>query len=165
LSGARALRPLALPAAAPGGRPALRLDSLRRGTTPLRRRRLRDDAAQGDRLDPAAPLRARARAAAGELHERPLEDGRVGATALSRALPAPRRVSGGTARMNAYPRHELEEMLRRWVAANDEAGRTGDWSKMSRFYREDAIYTWNNGPNWEFVARGRQQIHDWVFGT
>ncbi|HVN41077.1 MAG TPA: nuclear transport factor 2 family protein [Myxococcota bacterium] len=67
--------------------------------------------------------------------------------------------------MNAYPRHELEEMLRRWVAANDEAGRTGDWSKMSRFYREDAIYTWNNGPNWEFVARGRQQIHDWVFGT
>jgi hypothetical protein len=67
--------------------------------------------------------------------------------------------------MTAFPRKEIEEMLRRWVAANDEAGRTGDWSKMSRFYAEDAIYTWNNGPNWEFVARGRQQIHDWVFGT
>jgi hypothetical protein len=67
--------------------------------------------------------------------------------------------------MTAFPRHEIEEMVRRWVAANDEAGRTGDWSKMSRFYTEDALYTWNNGASWEFVARGRQQIHDWVFGT
>ena len=67
--------------------------------------------------------------------------------------------------MPAFPRDELEEMVRRWVVANDEAGRTGDWTKMSAFYTEDAIYTWNTGPNWEFVARGRQQIHDWVFGT
>ncbi len=67
--------------------------------------------------------------------------------------------------MSAFPREEMEEMVRRWVAANDEAGRSGDWSKMSVFYREDAIYSWNNGPGWEFVARGRQQIHDWVFGT
>jgi hypothetical protein len=67
--------------------------------------------------------------------------------------------------MPAFPRHELEEMMRRWVAANDEAGRTGDWSKMSQFYTEDAIYTWNNGQKWEFVARGRKQIHEWAFGT
>jgi hypothetical protein len=67
--------------------------------------------------------------------------------------------------MPAFDRAELEEMMRRWVAANDEAGRTGDWSRMSAFYADDAIYTWNNGPNWEFIARGRQQIHDWVFGT
>lgn len=67
--------------------------------------------------------------------------------------------------MSGFPRAEIEEMMRRWVAANDEAGRTGDWSKMSPFYTEDAIYTWNNGAKWEFVARGRQQIHDWVFGT
>ncbi len=67
--------------------------------------------------------------------------------------------------MPAFPREELEEMMRRFVAANDEAGRTGDWSKMSSFYTEDALYTWNNGPGWEFVARGRQQIHDHVFGT
>ena len=67
--------------------------------------------------------------------------------------------------MTAFPRDEIEEMVRQWVAANDEAGRSGDWSKMSAFYTEDAIYSWNTGPNWEFVARGRQQIHDWVFGT
>jgi hypothetical protein len=67
--------------------------------------------------------------------------------------------------MNNHPRDEMEEMVRRWVAANDESGRTGDWSKMSQFYTEDAIYTWNNGPKYEFVASGRQEIHDWVFGT
>ena len=67
--------------------------------------------------------------------------------------------------MAAFPRDEMEEMVRRWVAANRAAGSTGDWSKMSDFYAEDAIYSWNTGPRWEFVARGRKQIHDWVFGT
>jgi hypothetical protein len=64
-----------------------------------------------------------------------------------------------------FPRAELEEMMRRWVAANDHAGDTGDWSKMADFYAPDAIYTWNNGPKYEFVARGRDQIRDWVLGT
>ena len=67
--------------------------------------------------------------------------------------------------MPGFPRDEIEEMVNRWVAANDEAGESGDWSKMSSFYTEDAVYSWNNGPKWEFVARGRQEIHDWVFGT
>ncbi len=67
--------------------------------------------------------------------------------------------------MASFPREELEEMVRRWVAANAESGRTGDWSKMSVFYTDDALYSWNNGAGWEFVARGAVQIHDWVFGT
>ena len=67
--------------------------------------------------------------------------------------------------MPAFPREELEEMLRRWLAANDRAGQTGDWSHMSNFFTEDALYSWNNGSQWEFVARGRKQIHDWVFGS
>ncbi len=67
--------------------------------------------------------------------------------------------------MPAFPRDEIEEMVRRWVAANNAAGASGDWSQISAFYTEDAIYSWNNGPSWEFVARGRQEIHDWVFGT
>jgi len=67
--------------------------------------------------------------------------------------------------MPAFPREEMEEMVERFVAANDEAGRTGDWSKMSSFYTEDAIYSWNTGQNHEFVARGRKQIHEWAFGT
>ncbi len=67
--------------------------------------------------------------------------------------------------MPAFDRDEMKEMVRRWVDANNEAGRTGDWSKMSSFYTEDAVYSWNTGPRWEIVARGRQQIHDWAFGT
>ena len=67
--------------------------------------------------------------------------------------------------MAEFPREEMEEMVRRWVAANDEAGRTGDWSKMSAFYTDDAIYSWNTGARHEFVARGRKQIHEWAFGS
>ena len=67
--------------------------------------------------------------------------------------------------MPAFPRAELEEMVRRFMAANDEAGRTGDWQPLAQYYAEDALYTWNNGAKWEFAARGRKQIHDWVFGT
>ncbi len=67
--------------------------------------------------------------------------------------------------MPPFPREEIEEMMRRWVEANDRAGDTGDWSPMADFYTEDALYTWNNGDKYEFVARGRKQIGDWVFGT
>ena len=67
--------------------------------------------------------------------------------------------------MPAFPRDELEEMLRRWIAANDEAGRTGDWSKMPAFFTEDAVYSWCTGPRHEFVARGRTQIAEWAFGS
>jgi len=65
--------------------------------------------------------------------------------------------------MPAFPREEMQEMVDRWVAANNEAGASGDWSKMSRFFSEDAVYSWNTGPNWEFVAKGRAQIHDYAF--
>lgn len=67
--------------------------------------------------------------------------------------------------MPAFPRKELEEMMRRWVAANDEAGETGDWSPMAKFYTDDAMYSWNNGSKYEFVARNKTEILDWVFGT
>jgi hypothetical protein len=67
--------------------------------------------------------------------------------------------------MPAFPRKELEEMMRRWTDANARAGRSGDWSPMGDFYTEDALYSWNNGPRHEFVARGRDQIRDWVFGS
>ena len=35
--------------------------------------------------------------------------------------------------MSGFPRNEIKEMVDLWVAANDEAGETGDWSKMSSF--------------------------------
>jgi hypothetical protein len=67
--------------------------------------------------------------------------------------------------MPAFPREELEEMMRRWIAANDAAGPSGDWSKMPAFFTEDAVYSWCTGAKYEFVARGRDQIAEWAFGT
>ena len=67
--------------------------------------------------------------------------------------------------MPAFPRAEMEEMMRRWLAANERAEAERNWKPMADFYTEDAEYTWNLGPNEEFVARGRQQIRDWVLGT
>ncbi len=67
--------------------------------------------------------------------------------------------------MPEFSRDEMEEMVRRWIAANEKAGATGDWSHMPSFYTEDALYSWNNGSAWEFVARGPQQIADWAFGS
>lgn len=67
--------------------------------------------------------------------------------------------------MPAFPREEMEEMVRRWVAANNEAGETGDWSKMAEFFTEDAVYSWTNSPKTDFVAKGKKQIAEWAFGT
>lgn len=67
--------------------------------------------------------------------------------------------------MPRVPREELEEMIKRFRATNDEAGRTGNWAALAEFYTEDALYTWNNGARHEFVARGRDQIREWVLGT
>ena len=67
--------------------------------------------------------------------------------------------------MPKFPRAELQEMMRRFVAANDECGRDANWSRMADFYAEDAIYSWNNGARHEFVANGRDEIRRFVFGT
>lgn len=67
--------------------------------------------------------------------------------------------------MPSFPREELEEMMRRWKQANLDAEAAGDWKPMAEFYTEDAEYTWNLGPNEDFVARGRDQIRDWCLGT
>lgn len=67
--------------------------------------------------------------------------------------------------MPAFPREEMEEMMRRWKQANLDAEAAGDWKPMAEFYTEDAEYTWNLGPAEDFLAKGRQQIRDWCLGT
>ena len=65
-----------------------------------------------------------------------------------------------------YPREELEEMMRRWIEANREGERTGDWTKVAgAMFTEDAEYTWNIGPNEEFVARGAKEIQELAYGV
>lgn len=65
----------------------------------------------------------------------------------------------------AHSRDELVEMIDRYQACSDRCGETGDWTALGEFYTDDAIYTWNNGADWGFAARGPQQIVEWVMGT
>lgn len=68
--------------------------------------------------------------------------------------------------MPAYPRHELEAMVERWLAANRQSEKEGDWIRnLGAMYTEDAEYRWNMGPNQEFVASGRKQIEEWALGV
>lgn len=68
--------------------------------------------------------------------------------------------------MAAFPREELEEMVRRWLEAVKRAEAENDWGKhLTPFYTEDTEYSWNVGPNDDFMARGRDQIRDWALGA
>jgi hypothetical protein len=68
--------------------------------------------------------------------------------------------------MPAFPRQELDEMVARWLAANQQSEAEGNWIKnLGALYAEDAEYSWNMGPNREFIARGRQEIEDWALGA
>jgi len=68
--------------------------------------------------------------------------------------------------MSNYPRAELEEMVERWLAANRNAEKEGNWPKyLGAMYTDDAEYRWNMGPNEEFVAQGRKQIEEWALGV
>jgi hypothetical protein len=51
----------------------------------------------------------------------------------------------------------VQSQTRDGCEGEDRGGCTGDLSKISAFFTEDAIYSWNTDANWEFVARGRQQ--------
>lgn len=55
-------------------------------------------------------------------------------------------------------------MVDRWLIANKKAEDIGNWKILESFYREDAIYCWNMGPNQEFVARSREEIREYALG-
>lgn len=75
------------------------------------------------------------------------------------------RVHSITPPNQSYPREELETMVEKWLQANVDAEQAGDWPKyLGPMYTEDAVYTWNIGPDEEFVANGRREICDLALG-
>ncbi|WP_063041683.1 nuclear transport factor 2 family protein [Nocardia pseudovaccinii] len=66
--------------------------------------------------------------------------------------------------MADFDRAELDEMVRRWLRANQECEAEGDWRALAEFYTEDATYGWNYGPKQEFMAVGRSEIRDIAVG-
>ncbi|WP_324925458.1 nuclear transport factor 2 family protein [Actinophytocola sp.] len=67
--------------------------------------------------------------------------------------------------MTAFPREELDEMVRRWLDANERCEEAGDWRPLAEMYTADATYGWHNGPHEEFMAVGRDEIRDHALGT
>ena len=63
-----------------------------------------------------------------------------------------------------FDRAELEEMKDRWLAANIEAEKIGDWRGLADYYAVDATYGWNYGPTKDFMAVGRDEIRDLALG-
>ncbi|NMO02139.1 nuclear transport factor 2 family protein [Gordonia sp. TBRC 11910] len=64
----------------------------------------------------------------------------------------------------SFDRAELEEMKDRWLAANIECEKAGDWRPLAVFYARDATYGWNYGPTKDFMAVGRDEIRDLALG-
>jgi hypothetical protein len=62
--------------------------------------------------------------------------------------------------MAVFPRAELAEMVRRWLAANRRCEEQGDWRPLAEMYTAGATYGWNMGPREEFMVAGRDQIRD-----
>ena len=68
--------------------------------------------------------------------------------------------------MPTYTRAEMKETIDGYIEANRKARQDRDWGRhLGPFYAEDAVYTWNIGPNEEFRAHGRQQIVEWALGA
>lgn len=67
--------------------------------------------------------------------------------------------------MPAFTRKEMEDMMRRWLEANRNAEKEGNWKKhLGPLYTDDAVYRWNVGPHEEFYARGRKEIEEVALG-
>ena len=62
-------------------------------------------------------------------------------------------------------RDELDGLWTRWLEANREAERLGDWGTMADFYAVDATYGWMYTPDEHFMAVGREEIRRYALGT
>lgn len=65
----------------------------------------------------------------------------------------------------SFPRHELEEMVRRWAEAGRLAESTGDWAgALGPFYAPDARVRVHVGADQVYVGRGRHAIAQQMLG-
>lgn len=66
--------------------------------------------------------------------------------------------------MPALPREKLEDFVDRWLQANREAERKGDWTALADFYADDATYGWNIGPKEDVMCVGKGEIAEIALG-
>ena len=61
-------------------------------------------------------------------------------------------------------REQLDDWVRRWLQANGDAEKAGDWTPLADFYTDDATYGWNIGPKEDVMCVGKAQIRDVALG-
>ena len=66
--------------------------------------------------------------------------------------------------MAALSREQLEEWVERWLQANRDAEKAGDWKPLADFYTDDATYGWNIGPKEDVMCVGSDEIRDIALG-
>jgi hypothetical protein len=66
--------------------------------------------------------------------------------------------------MPSLPRERVEDFVERWLQANREAERKGDWRGLADFYTDDATYGWNIGPKEDVMCVGIDEIREIALG-
>jgi hypothetical protein len=61
-------------------------------------------------------------------------------------------------------RARLDDWVTRWLQANRDAERAGDWTPLADFYTDDATYGWNIGPKEDVMCAGKDQIREIALG-
>lgn len=61
-------------------------------------------------------------------------------------------------------RADYSAWLDRWLKANQDAEKAGDWKPLADFYTEDATYGWNIGPKEDVMCVNRDEIRDVALG-
>ncbi len=66
--------------------------------------------------------------------------------------------------MASHSREALEAWVDRWLQANKECEKAGDWKPLADFYASDATYGWNIGPKEDVMCVGIDEIRDIALG-
>jgi hypothetical protein len=61
-------------------------------------------------------------------------------------------------------RADYEAWVERWLKANQDGEKAGDWKPLADFYTEDATYGWNIGPKEDVMCVNRDEIRDVALG-
>lgn len=61
-------------------------------------------------------------------------------------------------------REQLEDWVERWLKANQDAEKAGDWKALAEFYTDDATYGWNIGPKEDVMCLNKDEIREVALG-
>ncbi len=66
--------------------------------------------------------------------------------------------------MASHSREKLEAWVDRWLQANKDCEKAGDWRPLGDFYAPEATYGWNIGPKEDVMCVGVDEIRDVALG-